>query len=103
MNNYGHQPPHHSHGSAGDASVLAWITCILGVSAWFVAPFIAAIAALICGSIEKKNIQNGLSSPAGTVLVKIGTIAAIVNLALIGLAILAVFGFFAFMFLIAIL
>ena len=94
MNQYGHQPVHSNPESA---SGLAWATLLLGIGAWVVLPGVAAIGAVICGMMERKNIREGRSSEAGQTLVTVGLVAAGIQLALSALALVIVIGIFALM------
>lgn len=74
---------------SGGASGLAWATLALGVASWFVLPLAGAVAALICGLLERRKIAEGTSRPEGQKLVLVGLVAATAQLIVVAVAAVA--------------
>lgn len=99
-----HQPPFQhgpppSGGHAGNqgASNMAVLALVCGIGAWFVLPFIAAIAAIIIGKMEVGKIDRGESSPGGRTFAQIGMwlgLAQIILTVVGGCVTVAIFVFF---------
>lgn len=92
-----HQPPPRSAAS-DEASALAWITLALGLGSWLALPLLGAVAAVVCGFIERRKIAEGSSSPKGKTLVTVGMVAGGIQVALAFLAMIACILFLALMF-----
>ena len=91
-----HQPPPRQ-ASGDQPSPLAWITLILGIGSWVMLPFLGAVAAVVCGFVERRKIAEGTSSPRGKTMVTVGMIAGGIQVALAMLALVALVLFFALM------
>lgn len=65
------------------ASGLAWATLLFGVSCWLLLPIVGAVAALICGFVERRKIMEGTSRADGRTLVSVGLVAATAQVILI--------------------
>lgn len=104
QDNYGHSAPRHHPPQGGPyrqpekASDLATATLVLGIGSWFFIPIVGALAAVVCGMIERKKIARGESSEAGSGMVTVGLILGGIQLAITALGMLLVIGFFALIF-----
>ena len=96
-NNYvdRYQPPRIPAGQG--PSALAWITVGLGVGSWLALPLAGAVAAVICGFVERRKIAEGTSSPEGKSLVTLGLLFGGVQLLLAGLVVAGFLLFVAFL------
>ena len=79
--------------NSNEPSGLAWATLICGIGSWVILPLAGAIAALICGMIERGKIARGESPEAGNTIVLIGMVLGGIQVVTTILAI-AVFGIF---------
>ncbi|MGO4505333.1 MULTISPECIES: DUF4190 domain-containing protein [unclassified Dyella] len=75
-------------------NTLAVVSLIAGIASWTVLPFVAAVIAIVCGHLARKEIRL---APPGTVegdsLAVIGMVMGYLQLALIVLAMLLFFIF----------
>ncbi|RDV36599.1 DUF4190 domain-containing protein [Bradymonadaceae bacterium TMQ3] len=93
-----YDPSHPSHGMPENKpSQMAWAALFCGVGAWTLLPALAAIAAVICGHIERKKILQGEAPSAGLTVATVGMILGYIQLGLVALGIFALIAFFGLM------
>ncbi|RAL23852.1 DUF4190 domain-containing protein [Lujinxingia litoralis] len=95
-----HSPPpaeNHQQVAENKPSSMAWAALFCGIGAWVALPAIAAIAAVICGHIERGNIARGEAPSAGQTVATVGMILGYIQLGMVALGLLLVLGFFGLM------
>ena len=75
-------------------STLAVVSLIAGIVSWLLMPFVAGLAAVICGHMARKEIRNSGGSLAGDGMAIAGLVLGWINVILCVLAVLAVVLFF---------
>ncbi|TXD34167.1 DUF4190 domain-containing protein [Lujinxingia vulgaris] len=95
-------PPHRPHHPSqsmpeNKPSQMAWAALFCGVGAWTLLPAVAAIAAVICGHIERGHIRRGESPSAGLTVATVGMILGYIQLGLVALGIFAMVVIFGLM------
>lgn len=78
---------------------MAWLTLVMGIGSWIFLPFVGAVAAVVCGVIERRKIADGTSSPEGKSLVNVGLIFGGAQVVITVVAMVAMMLFFGLMFL----
>lgn len=79
-------------------SALAISSLILGIGGFIFLPFLSSIAAVICGHLARNEIRNSQGQIRGGALALAGLVLGYVGIALV---ILALIGFFVFLFLVS--
>lgn len=93
-----HHPPRPEQGlPENKPSQMAWAALFCGVGAWTLLPVAAAIAAVICGHIERGKIQRGESPSAGLTVATVGMLLGYVQVAGVVLTVFALIAFFGLM------